>query len=148
MQNQEEDSNATLTGALDNNDHRGEGKIITSRWTFRLNLPGSPPVSICENWRSLRYKFGRLCYLALLLLKFGFQSKIANLNSKMKKALMPSQKAKNSRPHTGHYRLIQVCKAVPVFSPASSLILAFRCGEGFGLRVGAASRRVFTKSKI
>jgi hypothetical protein len=49
------------------------------------------------------------------------KSRIANLNSRLKKAFMPLQKPENSSPDTGLYRLIQACEAFPEFSPASSL---------------------------
>jgi hypothetical protein len=43
----------------------------------------------------------------------------------LNEAFMPSIKPKNSRPHTALYRLIQVCKGVPAFSPAYRLDIAF-----------------------
>jgi hypothetical protein len=55
-------------------------------------------------------------------------------------ALMPPQKPKNSRLHPGHYRLIQVCKAFPEFSLASSLIIAFHSGHPSHLRQSAKIR--------
>src|SRR3954469_11711508 len=43
----------------------------------------------------------------------------------LREAWMPSQKAKNSRPHIGNYSLLKAIQAFPEFFHASSLIIAF-----------------------
>jgi enterochelin esterase-like enzyme len=45
--------------------------------------------------------------------------------SHLNQTFMPLQKAKNSRPYTALYSLIQVCEAFPEFSPACRLITTF-----------------------